>query len=196
MIPIAPWGWPDYPPLQVPSLSPHAISGRSQNVRLLFQCIRCSLLLKSRAQTASEESHLLLEKNFTSAATTLWIAHWAMLAVADLTLHHVHLLHSIPEAMVHCKGMLNSPHSHVLIHGNSSLNITTLAKGNPETAAARAPDCNSDSVIRILQNVFSLYGLSFPPNWRGCDILLSFIGRWICFFLSKYSCWCSGFFSS
>lgn len=151
--PRAPWGWPDYPPLQVPSLSPHAISGRSQNTRFLP--------LKSRA---SEEGHLLLEKNFTSAVTTLWIAHWAMLAVADLTLHHVPLLHSIPEAMVHCKGMLNSQHSHVLIHGHSSLNITTLAMGNPETGAARAPDCNSDSVVRILENVFNLYGLSFPPN--------------------------------
>ena len=153
MTPRAPWGWPDYPPLQVPSLLPHAISGRSQNTRFLP--------LKSRA---SEEGHLLLEKNFTSAVTTLWIAHWAILAVADLTLHHVPLLHSIPEAMVHCKGMLNSQHSHVLIHGHSSLNITTLAMGNPETGAARAPDCNSDSVVRILENVFNLYGLSFPPN--------------------------------
>ena len=87
MIPLAPWGWPDYPPLHVPSLSPRDINGRSQNIRLLLQCIRCSLLLKSRAQTASEEGLLLLEKNYTAAVTTLWIPHWGMLAVADHAFH-------------------------------------------------------------------------------------------------------------
>lgn len=59
---------------------------------------------------------------------------------------------------------------------------------NPETAVARAPDCNFHSGIRTLENVFNFHVLSFPQNWRKCNIPLSFMGWSVCFSLSKSSC--------
>lgn len=59
-------------PRQVPFLSPRAINGQSQKMKssMLWR-LKYSQHLKSRAQTALMEGHLLLEKHYTSPITTL-----------------------------------------------------------------------------------------------------------------------------
>lgn len=65
---------------------------------------------------------------------------------------------------------------------------------NPETAAARALDCNFNTVIRNLKSIFNLCVLSFPPNWRKCNLPLLLVDWLVCLVLSK--CSCSVYFSA
>lgn len=63
----------------------------------MLQCIKYNLLLKSKAQTALMEGHLLVEKHYTSAIITLdtTLGH---IGRASHALHFMPILCSIPKA--------------------------------------------------------------------------------------------------
>lgn len=90
-----------------------------------------------------------------------------MLAAANRALHLVRTLYPFQKPLGHLKAMLTPKHNqvmHISIRGNSFFEVTTLAMDNLETAASRALNCNSDTVLRTPENAFNFYVLSFPQS--------------------------------